>query len=929
MLRSLLLAALFGAGLSWGVSTSRAQDKPSAPAQPAAPTANLESLQERINRLERDILELRTRTGKVPADKQDQRVVLLLETPQLAALNYYSNTQPRMFLTKLAIVNLTNDKVTIKRDDVALSLDGQILPMKEPSPQFRSQSVEINHQSQQIQTLQMKKDITVAAGGSASTWVLFADLPPGNHIPQLVLKVKLPAGVRDIDVNAQQREALGLKVERIGPRGSLGLVTISGELNSISCGALIEELDRLSSDKIARVVIRFDEGAAPLHSMLLNWLQQSASNVRNPGMESPFPTLPVTIRELHLANLPGDQFQSVGTQNGRVHKTDAEAVMAALNSAYEVLPRDELFQAIQNGTRLERAAALAGGGGRLGADKLPVVLKAADDNDAVIQNAALTALAHFGEKEAIEKLISYARKNVATLSETAIGSLAGSRYAAAHDALLEVLKNEPPESKKNIVRVLAKYPRPVWSEAIYQFLTDTRAGLNVEALNALVQVGHPKLVQVLKDALYGKDEGLKTQAFTVLSTRTDTESEEISLKYSLDLLQKEPPTDQILNLLQRVKDKRALPLLTGAFDKTQNKQHLIQTLALIGDAETAKFLVEKYPNLQSFEKGEILKALSKLDVKKFREMAAQALLSTDSQIISNTVQGLQEDGGPEAVALLIEALDKSGSSYTWSYVTNALSVAGTPAARAALIKARDGNNKEKRSYAINAITNMRSRSPGYQYVYQAQQLSQMKKHKEAIAQYDMAIQADPDLSEAYSGRATSLLHTEKFTEAGKDYQKALDLDAWNANALTGLCIVWAHDGKHAEAIKKLMAEKDKFDDNALFAYNAACVYGRAVEYLKKDTKAENRDKLLEEYTKQGLDQLRTSMQKGFQDVKWMKEDPDLKEFHKNPEFEKIAQQPVKPNDSEEEEKPEAEVEGQAMDEVGPLDAPVDVFAKPE
>ena len=94
--------------------------------------------------------------------------------------------------------------------------------------------------------------------------------------------------------------------------------------------------------------------------------------------------------------------------------------MAALRSAYETLPRDELFQAIETGTRLERAAALAGGAGRLAADKLPALLKYADDNDQVIQQAALAALSHFGEPEAIEKLLSYAKKNVEPLSSTAI-----------------------------------------------------------------------------------------------------------------------------------------------------------------------------------------------------------------------------------------------------------------------------------------------------------------------------------------------------------------------------------------------------------------------------------------------------------------------------------------------------------------------------
>ena len=72
---------------------------------------------------------------------------------------------------------------------------------------------------------------------------------------------------------------------------------------------------------------------------------------------------------------------------------------------------------------------------------LPLLLDYADDKDPLVQQAALTALRHFGEPAAIEKLLHYLRKGVEPLATTAIESLASSRYAAAHDALLDVLDN--------------------------------------------------------------------------------------------------------------------------------------------------------------------------------------------------------------------------------------------------------------------------------------------------------------------------------------------------------------------------------------------------------------------------------------------------------------------------------------------------------
>lgn len=880
----------------------------------AAPLPELQPLLERLNRLEREVLELRTKSGKIPGEKVDQRVVILVDSPYLGALPYNSSSNPRMVAAKLMFINLTPDKVQFKRENLQLSCDGQLFPWKELTAQQKNQSVQVGQQSIQLQQMQIRPEFTLAPGASLSSWFVFTDLPPGNHVPQFTLKLKLGEAMRDVDVNASQRDTLGLTVERMGPRGSLGMLTVSGELNSINIGTLVEELDRFSAEKIARVVLRWTESAPPVDNQLLNWLHTAAAQAGKAQSQndSPYPQIPVTIRELHLAAIPGGANQYGWNVGGRVHKTDAEAVLAALQSAYEVVPRDELFQAIQTGTRLEKAAALAGGGGRLAADKLPLLLQSADDNDPVIQNAALVALSHFGEPEAIDKLLSYAKKNVAPLSETAVASLAQSRYAASHTALLTLLNNEPPESKKGIVKILARYPRPIWSEPIYEFVKDSRSGLNVEAVDALVQVGHPKLIEVLTDALNSKDEQLSAKAFSILASRADAPSEAIALKYTLDRIEKEPPTDAMLGLLQRVKDKRSLPLIIARFDATQNKAMVIQTLTLIGDNDTAKFLAEKYNNLESSHKAEVLRALSRLDLKKFHELASQALLSSDSSIISHTVQGLQEQGGPEAVAILIEGLEKAGSSYAWNTISNALAVVGNPAARAALYKARSGSNREKRSFAMNALRNMRQRSPGYGYMFQAQQAIQQKKHKEAINFYDMAIQLDPELPDAYSERGNAYLQQEKFAEAGKDFAKALELDSWNSTALTGLCIVMVvQEGKIAEAIQKVEESRDKFDDSNLYSYNAACVYGRAVERLAKDDKAENRDQRIKDYTAAAVRHLKHSIEHGFEDLKWMQEDPDLKAFRELPEFKALAT--VKPKAATEVEGENEAVEAQDED----------------
>ena len=124
-----------------------------------------------------------------------------------------------------------------------------------------------------------------------------------------------------------------------------------------------------------------------------------------------------------------------------------------------------------------------------------------------------------------------------------------------------------------------------------------------------------------------------------------------------------------------------------------------------------------------------------------------------------------------------------------------------------------------------------------QYIYRAQQFDRQKKWKESIQQYSRAAKIDPQLPEAFAGRGTALLHQDKFKEAGIDFERALKLDAFSSIALTGLGIVRVLEGKTDEGIKLIEGKRKMFESDVLFAYNAACVYGRALEAVKKDMKA--------------------------------------------------------------------------------------------
>jgi tetratricopeptide (TPR) repeat protein len=242
------------------------------------------------------------------------------------------------------------------------------------------------------------------------------------------------------------------------------------------------------------------------------------------------------------------------------------------------------------------------------------------------------------------------------------------------------------------------------------------------------------------------------------------------------------------------------------------------------------------------------------------------------------------------------ALETSPSSFTWSHLTNALANQATPAARAALVKARDSERPEKRNLAIYALQRLRERSPGNQCLVLARTLAEESNWKEALEQYNAAIQLDPELSDAYSGRGHLYLHQEKYVEAGQDFAKAFEQDPYNHLALTGVCLVMVLlEGKPEEALQKLEADRRKFPNTYIFSYNAACVYGRVYEYVeKKEKEGDDRKDRLERYKQTALADLKKSIELGFQDFELMKTDPDLKVFQTLPEFQELLKTPAAP-----------------------------------
>jgi hypothetical protein len=115
----------------------------------------------------------------------------------------------------------------------------------------------------------------------------------------------------------------------------------------------------------------------------------------------------------------------------------------------------------------------------------------------------------------------------------------------------------------------------------------------------------------------------------------------------------------------------------------------------------------------------------------------------------------------------------------------------------------------------------------------------------------------------------------------------MKLDPDDGQAVTGLGIALAILGDAEQGIRIVNDASDRFTHDDIFAYNAACVYGRALEAIPKDSPADEQQKLRRDYSHAAISCLQRSLELGFEDRDWMKADPDLASLRDHEEFKKL------------------------------------------
>ncbi|MGD9854011.1 MAG: hypothetical protein AB7U20_03585, partial [Planctomycetaceae bacterium] len=753
--------------------------------------------------------------------------------------------------------------------------------------------------------LPQEQELSIPPRGTLTAWVLYADLLQSGHVPHMVLELTHDGRREQIDVNDAHRTMLKLTHERIGPRGILGLLTIAGDLDTVNVGSMVEELDRLSNQGSTRAVVSFAESAAPLPNALGEWLEQTACQRDPSGAQARFPAITPTISDLHLAALPIQNAHTVESPDGRphLHRAAAAAVETSLEPVFRNLPAIEVVEQIEHGHPLARVAALATGGHQLSHEHLPLILPLAETDDLILTRGALIALGEIGHPEATEAIVRHARSESAAVATLAVECLAASRFAAAHDALERLLAEPLHVPLIDLGRILARFPRAPWMDTLCDMASGVRQeeGASVEqrtevrrdALIALGRIGHPELVPVLGAALAAEDQPIQTAAFALLAGRTDPDSERLAVEYALELTRSTFPSHQILALFQRVRDPRAVPLLIGHLESTEaDNTLLIKTLAQIGPANIDQTLVERYGTLRPREQAAVLSSLTELGSSLVLPLAKQGVGSDQNVIFHAAVTALQEIGSPEAIEVLADVLLATSHSAQINSLVRALEGIGTLPALNALRRARFAGDSRKAEAIHRRLLDILQRSPAFPQYVNANEAVQQEKWAEAAQVYGKVLEIDPELSDAYSGRGHCRLHLDEFEPASGDFQQALRSNPYDSLAVTGLAIARVRQGDAELGIRMVEEAAARFPNDWVYAYNAACVYSRAIEAALMEPPSNDRDARITQLQDNAMNQLRLAVERGCDEFDYMKIDPDLAPLRELDEFQKL--QPVPP-----------------------------------
>lgn len=887
LLASVWTLALFAAPLTADdVAPSTAVN--SATAEPDH-DAELAALQQRVLDLERALARVRegaTAVKPAPPAELASGLHLIVDSAQFKPV--MDNGWTRMFACQVTLTNFTDRRMVIDRDQITATIGDEDRVLEDLNPQLQNHSIVWNRQGLPLRTLRINPlTIDVPPGNVTKFWIVIPRVTTVVLAPHCVLKLRINNAVREFDLNDMQMRSLGLETERIGPHGCVGIITIHGHLNTLSAQAIANAFESLAESKVGRAIVHFADQAPTPDQETINWLVQSVQRIDAAGRggNNQFPALNPLVHEFHLVLPTQSHFQAGG---GRLHKTLAPAIAGALRTAYLSLSKADLVREIQQGHPLSRSIALRAGGARLDRSDLPTLERLFREGNDDVRQGVVAAWSNFGDNEVLERLANLALNDESPIGALAADGLAGSRFAGGPQRLLAVFREASGVPFERIIAAVARYPRSIWSEPLFETAQKRANAIDVGTLTALIRVGHPRLIEVLEPALRSEKSDVSDMAFSWLANSGDPRGDRLAVEHALRQLEVGPPKPAIADFLGRVRDQRATPLLLRHFDRADDKTRSIQLLKLLGDQSTADFLAARFDRLRTTpEKVAALELLRQFKALQFVPLAGKSLRVSDHGLVTTVANMLLNEGSPAATQQLIAAFEAQSNAGLMQSIAHALSQLGTAEAETALIKARGSNDPQRRNMGTMFLQNLRSRAPGYHYINLGQALIRNGKYRDAEEFFDTALEVNPRLGDAFAGRGTARrLMRGRSKDASADFQRALEIDPLNPVAVTGLALVQINEDRVGEALEYVERQRERFVDDPVFIASTARVYARAAESLAKQATPDA--PRIAEIKQQSMRALEAAAKRNSLETGTLKGDPDFRALRDLPAFRRLA-----------------------------------------
>ncbi|MHC4878878.1 MAG: HEAT repeat domain-containing protein [Planctomycetota bacterium] len=765
-------------------------------------------------------------------------------------------------------------------------------------------------QKTSLTTLQ-PRELVVASSASERCGLFFLPLSITRRQPDLKLTLTVDGKqLASLDLEQLATDQLQIDSRRMGPGRAVALLTLDGELNSLNAHRLVRRLEELvDNDRVARFVIQLQSTLAVPDADAMTWLRQLAEMAgRGDHHSGRFPPVPADVVALQLTqsvgNSPGKPPRgSLQADNYRkVHASPADAIDAAIAPLCERLPRELLLRELRDGESLSQRAVLRHGGERLRNDDLPLILNFIQSRDQPLKLAAFTALRHFNSQLAIDTLTNAVRSPDAGTSSAALTAIVTSRYGAVRAMLPGLLQSADDDVRARAAQALGRFPHSDWAPQLFDLASDSSPEIKRLALSGLIAIGHPQLDRLLQSSLDSDNTQLRRLALRHLMRSRHSEHERLATQAVLVELQSAPPSPAITRFLQRTRDARAVPLLRRWLNDGMpaNRRQAVRALLACGDQSVVEERAADFDSLNTDSRGAVLTALSDSNSPRFWTLVPQALRSDRARLLDVASELLRRDGTRQAVELLAQRLADEDFAATRHVLTvcQSLAAIATPAARDVLIRSASSEEATLRASASAALEQLYARSPAMPFVVQGIQDMQRDNPDAALLHFNLAIQADPEHPGARSARADVALKdpdptTAELEAARDDLRIAVRFDPTSAFALTCLALTEVRLDATDTGIRLVEDRRKQFADDAMYYYNTACIYGRAIEALQSREKSPTPDPkqvtgTIARYRSQALDDLQAAVDSGLDkyNLDWMHRDPDLATIRQSPEFEK-------------------------------------------